>query len=97
MKGPRKYSIEIKASAEKSMLKLPNKAFERSATVILALETDPRPRGCKKLGGRDSFRVRIGNYRVLYIGVSPKRAADSLCCWLRGGVLGETRVEFGLR
>ncbi|WP_373456907.1 type II toxin-antitoxin system RelE/ParE family toxin [Chryseobacterium sp. MDT2-18] len=30
------------------------------------MQEDPRPVGCKKLKGRDSYRIRIGNYRVIY-------------------------------
>jgi mRNA interferase RelE/StbE len=32
----------------------------------MALETDPRPPGCVKLAGREGWRVRVGDYRVLY-------------------------------
>jgi mRNA interferase RelE/StbE len=33
---------------------------------ILELENDPRPPGCKKLKGRDAYRIRIGDYRAIY-------------------------------
>jgi mRNA interferase RelE/StbE len=32
----------------------------------MELEQDPRPPGCKKLKGRDAWRIRIGDYRVIY-------------------------------
>ncbi|GAB5465137.1 MAG: hypothetical protein Kapaf2KO_05730 [Candidatus Kapaibacteriales bacterium] len=32
----------------------------------MSLSTNPRPPECKKLKGRDAYRIRIGNYRVLY-------------------------------
>jgi mRNA interferase RelE/StbE len=32
----------------------------------LELEHDPRPPGCKKLRGRDAWRIRIGDYRAIY-------------------------------
>jgi mRNA interferase RelE/StbE len=32
----------------------------------MELELDPRPLGCKKLKGRDAYRIRIGDYRVIY-------------------------------
>ena len=32
----------------------------------MELEQDPRPLGCKKLKGRDAYRIRIGDYRVIY-------------------------------
>ena len=34
--------------------------------AILNLAENPRPNGCKKLVGRDGYRIRIGNYRVIY-------------------------------
>ncbi len=86
MKGSEKYSIKIKRSAEKSMVKLPNEVFERVATAILALETDPRPRGCKKLGGRDSFRVRIGAYRILYTIDDSARIVEIIAVGPRGQI-----------
>ena len=33
---------------------------------ILSLEDNPRPRGTKKLSGREEYRLRVGDYRVLY-------------------------------
>ena len=33
---------------------------------MLELEVDPRPHGCKKLKGRDAYRIRIGDYRAIY-------------------------------
>ena len=33
---------------------------------MMELEQDPRPLGCKKLKGRDAYRIRIGDYRVIY-------------------------------
>ncbi|WP_420902516.1 type II toxin-antitoxin system RelE family toxin [Pseudoflavitalea rhizosphaerae] len=35
-------------------------------TVILDLANNPRPHGYKKLKGRDGYRIRVGDYRVLY-------------------------------
>jgi mRNA interferase RelE/StbE len=34
--------------------------------VIISLADNPKPQGCKKLKGRDGFRVRVGNYRIIY-------------------------------
>ncbi len=61
------YTVHIKASAEREMASLP-KAVSRSVSQkILALESNPRPPGCKKLSGRQEYRVRVGDYRVLYV------------------------------
>ncbi len=62
-----RYRIEISATAERQISKLPRADQIRVIRVIQALATDPRPPGCRKLSGYDDvFRVRIGRYRVLY-------------------------------
>ena len=63
-----KYSIEIKQSAQKELDKLDDALFSRIDRKILALADTPRPAGCKKLKGyKDQWRVRVGDWRVLYI------------------------------
>ena len=62
-----KYEIRIKKSAEREMDSLPSNVFSRISREILRLESSPRPRGCKKLRGRHEYRIRVGDYRVLYI------------------------------
>jgi mRNA interferase RelE/StbE len=62
------YRVALKASAEKEFLQFPDSIANRIFPRIKALATDPRPQGCKKLsGGRDEWRIRIGDYRVIYI------------------------------
>lgn len=39
---------------------------ERIAAAIDGLATDPRPSGAVKLAGRDDFRIRVGDYRIVY-------------------------------
>ena len=34
---------------------------------MLQLEDNPRPTHCKKLSGREAYRIRVGNYRFIYI------------------------------
>jgi mRNA interferase RelE/StbE len=58
--------ILIKRGAEREMNSLPPAVFERIAKAVLTLEAAPRPRGAKKLQGRDTYRLRVGDYRVLY-------------------------------
>jgi mRNA interferase RelE/StbE len=61
------YRIEVSATAERQLRKLPGTDQVRVIRVIQALSTEPRPPGCRKLAGHDDvFRVRIGRYRVLY-------------------------------
>ena len=63
-----KYSLEIKQSAQKELDALDDPLFTRIDVKILALADNPRPAGCKKLKGyEDQWRVRVGDWRVLYI------------------------------
>ena len=63
-----KYQIEITASAEKELDRLDAQVHRRIAAKILLLEDDPRPpRACRKLETPfEGYRVRIGDWRVLY-------------------------------
>lgn len=60
------YTVLILPSAQKQLSKLPNAIATRIEDKLLELEGDPRPPGCKKLKGRDAWRIRIGDYRVIY-------------------------------
>ena len=63
-----KYTLEIKQSAQKELDALDDALFTRIDRKILALADNTRPAGCKKLKGyKDQWRVRIGDWRVLYI------------------------------
>ena len=61
------YSIEIKRSAVKEISKLPVNVLKRIIAKIEALSEDPRPPGCQKLSGDEKYRIRVGNYRILYM------------------------------
>jgi len=59
--------IEVTPRARKDLKALPAREKQRVAEQIDALRTDPRPTGHKKLKGREDFyRIRVGNYRVVY-------------------------------
>ena len=60
------YRIEIKRSAVKELEAIPAKDRRRITTKIQALAGNPRPAGCEKLSGQDRYRIRQGNYRILY-------------------------------
>ena len=60
------YTVEIKRSAEKELDRLPAKIHKNVSSRILALENSPRPPGALKLQGGDGYRLRVGDYRVLY-------------------------------
>lgn len=60
------YRIVIKKSAAKEIESIEQKDRIRIIEKIRSLARDPRPAGCKKLSGRDKYRIRQGNYRILY-------------------------------
>ena len=62
------YSLEINPSAQKELDALDDTLFTRIDLKILALADRPRPAGCKKLKGyKDQWRVRVGDWRVVYV------------------------------
>jgi len=60
------YTVLILPSAQKQLSKLPNAIATRIEDKLMELEQDPRPPGCKKLKGREAWRIRIGDYRAIY-------------------------------
>ncbi len=61
-----KYSIVLKKSAEKEFKFLEKNIKEKITKVILDLETNPLPPKVKKLQNFEGYRIRVGNYRILY-------------------------------
>jgi mRNA interferase RelE/StbE len=63
-----KYAVELKPSARKELERLPAKLIERIFPRLEALGSEPHPAGCKKLkGGQQEWRIRVGDYRVVYV------------------------------
>lgn len=61
------YEVIVSKSAQKELSKLPQQANDRIIPAILKLSEEPRPPGSKKLkGSADSWRIRVGDYRVVY-------------------------------
>jgi mRNA interferase RelE/StbE len=60
------YQIRILPAAEKSLSKLPKKMQLRIQGVITVLASNPLPPVAKKLVGRDSYRLRVSDYRIVY-------------------------------
>jgi len=60
------YRITFKKSVSKDLKKIPKNDILRILEVIKALAADPRPPQSKKLSGQEKFRLRQGNYRILY-------------------------------
>ena len=60
------YSVEIKRSAAKEIEALLPKDRRRVVTRIKGLASNPRPPGCEKLSGEEKYRLRQGDFRILY-------------------------------
>ena len=60
------YGIQIHRRAQKELAQLPKQEYERIKESLLNLSQAPRPQGCKKLTGREGWRIRVGDYRVIY-------------------------------
>lgn len=60
------YFLLILRRAQKQLANIDKTEFERVRDAIASLAENPRPTGCKKLTGRNGWRIRIGNYRVIY-------------------------------
>lgn len=60
------YKIVVKKSVTKDLKNIPKKDVQRILSAIQQLATHPRPPQSKKLSGQERFRIRQGNYRILY-------------------------------
>lgn len=60
------YQIIVERRVEKETRRIPHRDRQKIDQVILALATNPRPHGCKKLTEKEGYRIRVGDYRVLY-------------------------------
>ena len=61
------YVVYLKKSAEKELARLPTEIHDRILKRLVSLKDSPRPPGVKKLYNREEYRIRVGNYRVLYV------------------------------
>jgi mRNA interferase RelE/StbE len=60
------YKVRVERKAQKNLSKIPDPYYTIIKTAILNLGNDPRPTGCKKLKGREGFRIRVADYRIIY-------------------------------
>jgi mRNA interferase RelE/StbE len=68
------FEIHIRNSAQKELNKVPEQVHKRVIGAVQRLKDNPIPPGAKRLRGYDWFRIRIGDYRVLYgVDFSTKR------------------------
>lgn len=61
-----KYKIEFKKTAAIELNSLPNREIKKIVVAINLLVENPRPTNSKKLSGSERYRLRIGDYRILY-------------------------------
>jgi len=60
------YQIKLDKRVEKELDKIPEKMFDKIEKLILSLKDNPRPLGVKKLTNQEHWRIRVGEYRILY-------------------------------
>ena len=60
------YTLTYKPTAERELARLPRTILQRVDVAITALSEMPRPMGCVKLTGVEAYRVRVGDYRIVF-------------------------------
>jgi len=60
------YLVKIEKSVIKKLEKIDDPQYSKIKKAILNLSINPRPQGSLKLKGRDGYRIRAGDYRIIY-------------------------------
>jgi mRNA interferase RelE/StbE len=60
------YQVVIEKQVQKQLAKITPPNYNKVVSALQDLANNPRPQGYKKLKGRQGFRIRIGNYRIIY-------------------------------
>lgn len=60
------YHVTLKKHAIKALEKINEPYYSNIKEAIYGLADNPRPAGYKKLKGRDGFRIRVADYRIIY-------------------------------
>ncbi len=60
------HTVEITTYAKKQFKQIGSEEQTKLTTAIRKLANDPRPHGYVKMKGREAYRVRVGDYRVIY-------------------------------
>lgn len=60
------YNLLILRPAQKELAGLPEVNYKRIILAIAKLASDPQPHGSRKLSGREGWRIRVGEFRVIY-------------------------------
>jgi mRNA interferase RelE/StbE len=60
------YSVTFSKGVSKTLEKINEPYYSSIKSAIFSLAENPRPHGYKKLTGRDGYRIRVGDYRIIY-------------------------------
>jgi len=60
------YQVVIEKQVQKQLAKITPPNYNKVVSALQDLANNPRPQGYKKLMGRQGFRIRIGDYRIIY-------------------------------
>ena len=71
-----KYRIFLRKSAADELDRIPQKDLARIIERIRSLEQNPRPHGCEKLSALERYRVRQGDYRIVYAVDDGEKSVD---------------------
>ena len=80
------YTVVVERAARQALRRIPKSMAERLYNAMMALGDDPRPHGAIKMSGRDSWRIRVGQYRVIYEINDGTLIVTVLAAGPRGGV-----------
>jgi len=61
-----RYKIVFRKSVAKDLRRIPSQDLRRILATVDSLSEEPRPSGVEKLSGQEKYRVRQGNYRIIY-------------------------------
>jgi mRNA interferase RelE/StbE len=71
------FSLQWRSSTKKDLRKLPRQELPRIVAAAEALADDPFPHGCEKLSGAEqTYRIRIGDYRLVYEVITARRIIE---------------------
>ncbi len=80
------YTVRLKPRAERELDRLPIGVARRVWEKLLTLEREPRPRGAAKLEGIEGYRIRVGDYRIVYLVDDDSRVVDVVRIGHRRGI-----------
>ena len=60
------YSVTVQRRAQKQIARFPTNVRDRIESALRALAGNPRPPGCRRLRGEEGWRLRVGDYRIIY-------------------------------